>query len=77
MTTEIIDAAAKELKLALEAFDQTDTEKKRADREHTVSVNRLNKAQAAFDAAVVEIRKTAPWATDWYSRQGREKEKAG
>ena len=37
----------------------------------TDALNALNRAQAAFDATVEKMRESAPWNSDWHSRNRR------
>lgn len=68
-----INGCAKALAEARTAFDEVEVRKKKIEREMTVAVNRLNDAQKTFDAAVSEVRKNAPWNTDWH-RQNNPKQ---
>lgn len=37
----------------------------------TAALNVLNAAQRAFDQAVADVRKDAPWDSDWHSSDRR------
>lgn len=60
------DELVKEVAQAGEALKDATTRVALAEREETNARNRLNAAQKAFDAAVLELRKSAPRNTDWY-----------
>lgn len=64
-----IEACAKTLAEARKEYDLANEEKGRIDKEMTRVTNALNKAQKTFDEAVDQIKKDAPWNTDWHSKR--------
>lgn len=67
---ELADAHA-DLEVARKAYEEAAARKEAASREETSCRNQLNAMQKAFDEAVAEIRKDAPWDTTW-DRRGKE-----
>ena len=66
-----IAKALDELTKAKAEFADAEQKYKRASRDKTNAINRLNKAQAAFDVAAAAIRADAPWDSDWHRRNHR------
>ena len=62
-------AALEELKSASTEHHRCQNIRDAADRELTSAVNRLNKAQRTVDELMAELRKNAPWNTDWHSQR--------
>ena len=69
--TKTIEAAAKELREALERYDVLHTESEAARSRETDALNTLNRAQKAFDESVEAMKKNAPWNSDWHQRNQR------
>lgn len=70
MSNKLQDAII-ELDNAREAHDSARAEAKQASSREISARNRLNDAQKAFDAAVAEIKKDAPWDSNWHSQKNR------
>lgn len=51
-------------------FDEAETEERAASATKNACKARLNDRMKAFDEAVVEFRKNAPWDTAWAVRKG-------
>jgi len=62
-----LEACAKALVEARISFNAVKQEKDRIDRSMATATNTLNDAQKAFDAAVAEMKKDAPWSTHWHN----------
>lgn len=65
-----LDAAIDALKQAECEFSAAESEETDARKRATNARNRLNAAQKRVDAAVAEIKKGAPWNTEWSTRRG-------
>jgi hypothetical protein len=65
MAEHLIASALNELTKARVAFKEADERSKIASSAQTEALNRLNRAQQAFDAAVEEERKNPPWNSNW------------
>lgn len=85
MTTELAAALARDEKIedllkaqreAALAYEAAEQRESLACSECTDALNRLNAAQRAVDAALAEIRKTAPHRSDWRSRGAARAESA-
>ena len=63
-----LEDAVAGLKLAREKFDAAHSEAEAARRAETNTLNDLNNAQKAFDAAVGDVRSDAPWNSDWHRK---------
>ena len=63
-----LDKAQRELREAITIYDEAERESRFASNKATAALNRLNAKQKAFDAAVAEMRKTAPGQSDWKQR---------
>lgn len=66
-----IENCAKTLAEAQAEWEKVELRKRGVDSEMTAATNKLNKAQKTFDEAVAELRKAAPWNTDWHSERKR------
>jgi hypothetical protein len=64
-------ALERELKLALEEHVSASREESVARGAVTEATNRVNKAQKALTAYVDNLKKQAPWNTDWHSEKNR------
>jgi len=62
-----ITACANALKAAMAEHDTAKAENDATERRLSEARNKVNQAQKAFDEAVAEMRKAAPWNTDWHS----------
>lgn len=58
-----------ELDTAMARFASVEGEEREVAGRMCAARNQLNAAQKAFDEAVAELRKAAPWNTDWHSRR--------
>ena len=64
-----INQLAEDVETAAAAYDEAQEQASRARMRETEALNRLNKAQAAFDNAVAEAKKGSHNTSDW----GRQK----
>lgn len=64
--SETLIKAQKALDEARSIYDAAHKEAEAARRGETNALNRLSEAQKAFDAAVIEVRKDAPWNSNWH-----------
>jgi hypothetical protein len=67
-----IEAAHEGLKKAQELYDDAHNAYEAARSRETNARNELNRAQKAFDAAVADVKKNAPWNSDWHQERARQ-----
>lgn len=67
-----IEATHEELKKAQELYDYAYSAYEVARSRETNARNELNRAQKAFDAAVADVKKNAPWNSDWHQEKARQ-----
>ena len=60
----------KELDAAMEQHQQAELVESAARRDMCEATNRLNAAQKALDEYVAELKRKAPWNTDWKAKRG-------
>ena len=62
-------ACLEQLRTARQAYDEAYHRNQETERILTSRLNDLNAAQKAFDEAVAELKKDAPWKTDWHAER--------
>lgn len=67
-----IETAHTELKKAQDLYDDAHNAYEAARSRETNARNELNRAQKAFDAAVADVKKNAPWNSDWHQEKARQ-----
>lgn len=63
---DAIVAAKKTLDAARKEYDEAHSRYENARRVETNARNNLNEAQKAFDTAVADVKKDAPWDSNWH-----------
>lgn len=58
-----------ELKNAQQVFDRAKEEERAANASMTAAMNTLNNVQKKLDAYIAQLKKSAPWNTEWHSSQ--------
>lgn len=67
-----IESAHEGLKKAQELYDDAHNAYEAARSRETDARNQLNRAQKAFDEAVANVKKNAPWNSDWHQEKARQ-----
>jgi hypothetical protein len=67
-----IEEAHERLKMAQKLYDDAHNAYEAARSRETNARNELNRAQKAFDAAVADVKKNAPWNSDWHQEKARQ-----